>query len=350
MAYPVSGGRHRKRRSQGSVCALFRTTTGSMAGHRTTRIGFFGTGVLAVASGACSLIYSTSKDQCATDDDCHARGAGFEALICSESVCVTPPGPASDAAVDALIADAADTDGPFSCALLPPPIPDPNRPLDVLMRFTDFTAGAPVTNANVRLCGVADPACGKPRELVGSGPGDAGDEAGAGWVMPTDAGHVTAKVEYGFDGFFEVLSPQYAPTYRFTAPPLRAPATTFDQLVFTTPEVRYIAELTFGQGALSPEHGLVFVFARDCFQNPVGGASFRTTALDPLLKPFVIINSTPSADEANSDGAGRGGFLNVPEGIHTFIAFYENGTKKLGSARAFVRKGSVTTVGIAPSP
>lgn len=311
-------------------------------------------GIVAVtlASAACSFIYATSDEQCATDDDCRARGAGFETLICSERACIAPPGPLADAStIDAPIVGDADTaDGPFSCALLPPPIPDPNRQLDVLMRFTDFTAGAPVTNANVRLCGVADPACGKPRELVGSGPGDAGEEAGTGWVVPTGAGHVTAKVEYGFDGFFEVLSPQYAPTYRFTAPPLRAPSTTFDQLVFTTGEVRFIAELTFGQGALSPEHGLVFVFARDCFQNPIGGASFRTTALDPLLKPFVIINSTPSADEANSDSAGRGGFLNVPEGIHTFIAFYENGTKKLGSARAFVRKGSVTTVGIAPSP
>ncbi len=307
------------------------------------------TGALAVASGACSLIYSTSKDQCATDDDCRARGAGFETLICSESACITPPGPIADVGNDAPIGDAGE-DGPFSCALWPPPIPDPSRQIDVLMRFTDFTAGAPVTNASVRLCGVADPTCGKPRDLQADGPSDAGPEAGAGWVVPTDAGQVTAKVEYGFDGFFEVLSPAYAPTYRFTAPPLRAASTTFDQLVFTTGEVRFIAELTFGQGALSPEHGLVFVFARDCFQNPVGGASFRTTALDPLLKPFVIINSTPSADETNSDGAGRGGFLNVPEGIHTFIAFFENGTKKLGSARAFVRKGAVTTVGIAPSP
>ena len=309
-------------------------------------------GAVALASAACSLIYATSDDQCATDDDCRARGAGFETSICADRVCISPSGPDVDASTEDVpsLGDADVEDGPFSCALLPPPIPDPGRQLDVLMRFTDFAAGAPVTNANVRLCGVADPACGKPRALEGGGPSDAGPEAGDGWVLPTDAGHVRAKVEYGFDGFFEVLSPQYAPTYRFTTPPLRAPSTTFDQLVFTTGEVRFIAELTFGQGALSPDHGLVFVFARDCFQNPIGGASFRTTALDPLLKPFVIINSTPSADEPNSDAAGRGGFLNVPEGIHTFIAFYENGTKKLGSARAFVRKGAVTTVGIAPSP
>ena len=308
------------------------------------------TGAVALASGACSLIYATSDEQCTTDDDCRARGPGFETLICSARACVTPPGPVTDASTDAdPIADAAD-DGPFSCALLSPPIPDPNRQLDMQIRFTDFTAGAPVTNANVRLCGVADPACGKPRALVGDGPSDAGAEAGTGWVAPNDAGQVSAKVEYGFDGFFELLSPQYAPTYRFTNPPLRNPSTNFEQLVLATAEVRFLAEVTFGKGALSPDHALVFVFARDCFQNPIGGASFRTTALDPLLKPFVVINSTPSIDEPVSDGAGRGGFLNVPEGIHTFTAFHENGTKKLGSARVFVRKGSVTTVGIAPSP
>jgi hypothetical protein len=307
-------------------------------------------GAIALASGACSLIYSTSDDQCATDDDCVARGVGFETLTCSATHVCVPANitPASDAASDG---EADAESDPFGCALLPPPTPDPSRQLDVLMRFTDFVAGAPVLNANVRLCGVADPECAKPRTIEGGGSVDAGEEGGTGWVVPSDAGHVTAKVEYGFDGFFEVLSPSYAPTYRFTTPPLRQPSTIFDQLVFTTGEVRFIAETMFGQGALEDkQHGLVFVFARDCFQNPIGGASFRTTALDPLLKQFVIVNSTPSIDETKSDGAGRGGFLNVPEGIHTFIAFYEDGTKKLGSARAFVRAGSVTTVGIAPSP
>jgi hypothetical protein len=319
-----------------------------MVRHRTT-IRCVAAGVIALASGACSLIYATNDDQCATDADCRARGAGFETMTCSSThVClganVEPVTDASDAATDA-------EEDPFGCALLQPPVPDPSRQVDMLMRFADFTAGQPVTNATVRLCGVADPACGKPREINGAGPADAGAEAGGGWVYPTDAGHVTAKVEYGFDGFFELLSPYYAPTYRFTTPPLRAPSTTFDQLVLTTGEVRFLAELLFGPGALeNTTHGLVFVFARDCVQKPIGGASFRTTALDPLLKPFVIVNSTPSVDEPKSDSAGRGGFLNVPEGIHTFTAFYEDGTKKLGSVRAFVRAGAITNVGIAPSP
>ena len=321
-----------------------------MARQRTTRIGLFATGAVALASGACSLIFATSDEQCTTDADCQRRGSAFATAICAANACVTTTAPETDASDAGTLTDGDVADGPFACALDPPPIPDPNKPVDVVMRFTDFTAGAPVTNANVRLCGVADPACGKPRTLEGDGASDAGAEAGSGWVLPNTTGEVKAKVEYGFDGFFEVLSPAYAPTYRFTSPALRAPATRFEQLVFTTNEVRFIAELTFGAGALSPEHGLVFVFARDCFQNPIGGASFRTTALDPLLKSFVIINSTPSIDETTSDGAGRGGFLNVPEGIHTFIAFHDNGTKKLGSARAFVRKGAVTTVGIAPSP
>ena len=116
-----------------------------MARERTTRIGLVATGALALASGACSFIYATSDEQCTTDADCRTRGAALATAICSANACVTTTDPGPDASDAGALTDGDVADGPFSCALVPPPIPDPNNPVDVVMRFTDFTAGAPVT-------------------------------------------------------------------------------------------------------------------------------------------------------------------------------------------------------------
>ena len=39
------------------------------------------TALVAVTSGACSVLFATTKEQCATDGDCTARGAGFDDLV-----------------------------------------------------------------------------------------------------------------------------------------------------------------------------------------------------------------------------------------------------------------------------
>lgn len=323
-----------------------------MVRYRTTTICLLATGLVALASGACSVLFSTSKDQCATDDDCRARG--FASTRCSvDNVCVASNDDGGrDGSGDA--ADAADAFvDPFACANLPAPSPDPAKQVDMAIRFTDFSTGAAPEDTLVRLCAATDPNCQNARSTVdGGAPGDAGPEGGTGWVKPRADGVVGARVEYGFEGFFEVRAPQYPPTFRSTSPALRNPSNFLDQLLLRPAEIKFLADQALGKpGAYdSVDHGLVFVLARDCNQAPVGGASFTTSAMDPKMQVFYVINSAPSIQDTKSDSLGRGGFLNVPPGIHTFTAFRDDGKKRLGSGRVLVRAGSVTTIAIDPTP
>lgn len=320
---------------------------------RTTAIYFMATGLVALASGACSVLFSTSDEQCSTDGDCQARGASFASMRCaSNSVCVASDVVGSDAAVDGGTSDGAVD--PFACANLPAPSPDPTKQLDMSMRYTDFSTGAPPTNTLVRLCAATDSNCENARTtLEGAGPGDAGPEGGSGWVMVRPDGTVSSKIEYGFEGFFEAKAPQYPPTYRSTSPALRNPKNDFEQLLLRPAEIKFLAdEALHKPGAYdSANYGLVFVFARDCNQQPIPFASFTTTASDPKLQLFYIINSSPSIEDTKSDSLGRGGYVNVPPGIHTFTGWIGEGEnkKRIGSGRVFVRAGAATTIAVSPS-
>jgi hypothetical protein len=324
-----------------------------MVRHR-TMISLVATALVALGAGACSVLFAPDTDQCAKDSDCAARGAGFESMRCSaDSVCVSSDvvradaGPDVDAAADSAV-------DPFACANLPAPSPDPSKQLDMTLRYTDFSTGAPPQNTLVRLCANTDPTCANARAtLVGDGPGDAGPEGGTGWIKTKVDGTVASKVELGFEGFFEAKAPQYPPTFRSTSPALRNPKNEFEQLLLRPAEIKFLAdEMLKKPGSYqSGTHGLVFVFARDCNQQPIAGATFTTSAVDPIMQLFYVINSAPSITDTKSDSLGRGGFLNAPPGIHTFSAFMGEGDKKkrIGSARMLVRAGANTTIAVAPS-
>jgi hypothetical protein len=325
----------------------------------------FAIGLAAVGSAACSLIFGTDELQCSTDADCAARGADFAQLRCSaDSICVRAsidPDGGVDATVKDVATDVADAApdtlvDPFSCSLLSAPNPDPSKQLDVSMRYTDFSTGQPPLNTVARLCAATDPTCQNPRPtLQGAGPGDAGDpEAGGGWVNTTDAGTVTANVELGFEGFLEAHASQYPQTIRSISPALRNPKNEFDQFLLRQSEIKILADqLTHMPNTYDPVgHGLVFVFARDCNNLPIEGASFTTDATDPKMILFYIINSSPSIVDTKTDSLGRAGFLNAPPGIFTFNGFIGEGSSKrrYGSGRVLVRAGANTTVVVMPSP
>lgn len=319
---------------------------------RTTSIAFLATGLIALTSAACSVLFSTSKEQCATDDDCKNRGAGFEGSKCSlDNVCVggSVVVPGEDASKPDAAGDAAAD--PFGCATEPLPSPDPNRKVDVGIRYTDLTNGAPATDIAVRLCAQTDSNCASPRAtLTGAGPADGGaDAGGGGFVFPKSDGTVTAKVEYGFEGFFEVRDPRFPPTFRYTSPPLKG-SITFEQILLRPSEITFLVDQAIGRPYDSVGHGIVFLFARDCFQRPLAGVSFSTTAQDPTMERVYIINTTPSKVDTQTDGLGRGGYLNVPPGIHTFSMEQVATKRRLGSVRVLVRVGAATTVSILPSP
>jgi hypothetical protein len=316
-------------------------------------IGLFAAGLVALSSGACSILFAAEGDQCATDADCQARGAAFDGMRCSpQRACVAATNVSEpDAGLD-VDQPPPDRD-PFACANLPVPSPDPSRQLDVAIRYTDFSSGTPPKDTLVRLCAAPDGLCNNPRaSIVGDGPGDAGPEAGDGWVKVPDDGRVTAKVEFGFEGFFEVKASQYPPTFRATSPPLRE-KTEFEQLLLRPSEIRFLANIALGKNDAynDVDYGLVFVFARDCNHEPLAGISFTTSATGPELERFYVINSNPSLEDIVTDTLGRGGFINVPPGIHRFDAWIGNGPdkKKLGTANTLVRAGAATTLSVLPS-
>ena len=312
--------------------------------------------LLAVGSAACSLLFAPKEDQCSTDVDCTARGAGFAATRCStDKVCIASTVAVPDGGADA-VADAADGGSdPFACAKLPAPSPDRTKQLDLSIRYTDFSTGMPPENTLVRLCANTDSKCENARgTLQGDGPGDAGPEGGIGWVKTRVDGTVSSKVELGFEGFFEVRGVQYPPSFRNVSPALRNPVNEFDSLLLRPKEIKFLADQAFGtlDKYDAVGHGLVFVFAKDCDQQPIGGVSFETTATDPTLGFFYIINSSPSITDTKSDSLGRAGWVNVPPGIHTFSAFRGEGADRtrIGSSRSLIRPGANTTVVVEPSP
>lgn len=316
--------------------------------------GFIATGSIAFACGACSVLFAPDKEQCATDGDCQAKGAAFAGMRCVANACVSGEVSGVDSGPDVVDAGADVVDPAFACASLPAPSPDPSRQLDVSMRYTDFSTGAPPVQTLVRLCAATDSNCQNARtSLVGKAPGDAGPDGGSGWVIPNDDGTVTSKVEFGFEGFFELKAQQYPPTFRSTSPALRNPKNEFDQLLLRPGEITFLANELLGKADAykSATHGLVFVFARDCNQQPLGGASFTTSAEDPELVLFYIINSSPSIKDTKTDTLGRAGFLNVPPGIHTFTGYLGEGDqkKKFGTGRVFVRAGASTTIAVSPT-
>lgn len=43
--------------------------------------------VLVVSGVGCSLVVDPTREQCATDFDCRARGVAFEEAVCVDDVC-----------------------------------------------------------------------------------------------------------------------------------------------------------------------------------------------------------------------------------------------------------------------
>lgn len=278
----------------------------------------------------------TSEPQCSSNADCKARGSKFANTICSrENTCVT--GNASSSS-------GGNTDPRFACANEAPPSPDTSRQVELEIRYTDFSTGNSPSDISVRLCANTDPTCANARRSLS---GDASD-AGTGYVKPSN-GTVTGTVEYGFEGFLEVATGTYSPTFRYTSPPLKEEHTTFDQLLLRTQEIAFFAQ-QLGSEYESSDHGLVFVLAQDCDRQPLSGVRFEADVEDEAMVPFYVNNSTPTTSVDRTDALGRAGFLNAPARIITFTAFMAEGDQRIGSASVLVRAGAATTVAVLPSP
>ncbi len=295
----------------------------------------------ALCTAACSFVLATDEPQCTSDADCRARGKGFEKTTCSKAQTCTTNKKAD--------AGGASSDPRFACAR------DPlasNNQSDVRfeINYTDYSTGQIPKDLAVRLCASTDPNCDNARSTL-EGNAVAVDGGAPGYVAP-NAGAVKATVEYGFEGFLEIVSSTYAPTYRYTSPALRAELTRFDQILLRPTEIGFFADVITGtkDSYESKSHALVFVLAQDCQRQPLSGVHFTVDSDDPLIVPFYIVNTAPTTSASSTDALGRAGFLNVPEGIFSFTAVMEETGERIGTTSIFVRAGAATTVAVLPSP
>lgn len=222
---------------------------------------------------------------------------------------------------------------PFGCGNVVAS-PDPSRPLALALRYKDVRGQVPEAVSTL-LCNRVDPRCSAPLEA-------STDKA---------AGVVTAKVDYGFDGYFDVSSAPFVPTHRVTSQPLQS-SVTFEQTLWRAAELADWADAAVGGRNVfdSAAHGVVFLSVRDCNQRPLSGIAVTTTALDPLMRAVVLAPSGQGTPGAVTGEAGALAIVNVPPGLHTFTAEFAVTKKRLGSTRVLVRAGAVTSVDLLPSP
>ncbi|HMA92750.1 MAG TPA: hypothetical protein VKP30_08695 [Polyangiaceae bacterium] len=291
--------------------------------------------VTAASSLACSMVLKTNENQCATDDDCKARGALMANAVCREQVCVD-----REKADGGEKPDAGGV-GAWSC-LGKVVWEAPAQPqVVVTMNFVDLVAKLPVANLSVRPCAKMDVVCANPL-----GPAVTTDQNGL----------ATLTLPASFDGYAEVVSSTVAdagstsivPTLVFFNPPPNKDLHYGTVPTFTPPA---LAALAAGHGnTVDPSLGFLFSGAMDCSGKPAAGVSWDPDRILEATRRFYYVDGLPSEAAVSTDATGYGGFINMPTGtIRLFVKIQATGLA-VGETSVFVRAGHLSTGFLVPTP
>lgn len=188
-----------------------------------------------------------------------------------------------------------------------------------------FKAG----EATIRLCNRSDIACSEPR----------------GTYEPDDDGYVRVNVEYGFSGYFELVSEGLQSSLIVVNPVVadyQGPA----MQVLSPVVAQYLASTLLGSGyKIDPTLANTILAVEDCFGQRFGGISYAASIIDPQnrTRVFYILNPgapTPGGTETNE--LGQGGFLNLPPGVGTITGTYNVQQKKVVRIDIPLRAGFFT--------
>ncbi len=274
-------------------------------------------GAALVASGttfACSLLVPADELQCATADDCHARGPTFAKATCVANLCQLP----HDAgAVDAGAGDAGPND-PWGCLDQPSlgsdPSPNVNMPIILYDEFGQYTFGGsrdggsdltlaqytPQSGVTVAACSELDVACLSPI----SGP-----------TTSNDAGIAVMMVPGSFNGFFGLERARGRAVDVLRGPDLPGDSTNG----YPTAE---ISQTSFSELQMSlniPANadtdagpGIVSVTQFDCNDRHAAGVAVGSS---PAPAPTIYLdNGLPSTSAKVTSADGAGVLVNVPPG------------------------------------
>jgi len=281
-------------------------------------------------TAACSLVLPSDELQCASNDDCGARGPAFAGSVCINSVCQTEP--------------------KWGCLanVKPPPERDPSIKVTYSIPLMDFLSYAPLAGIEARGCAQAQVDCTSP--LFGP------------TVSGTD-GTVSLQMDYGFDGYVELKDPNatgvgggggsggagalsgYATALLAMNPPPSGDA--------VSPPVPMLPLGIIGQLLeQAPEHipgqGHVLVQVRDCQDNSAAGISFTATGAEKATV-FYIRGQGSTTDVKDTDASGIGGLLYVNTGTVVVTGKRSDTGQTIGEVSLSVRPDTASYAVLVPS-
>jgi hypothetical protein len=283
-----------------------------------------GVGVTGVT--ACWPFLQTDDTQCATTDDCRARGASFADTTCVASVCVA-------GAVDG----GSSTNPATACFghMGAPPTP-PAGNVSITMSFYDeVSPTTQLSGITVTPCGKLDVTCAAP---VASA------------ATSDDSGNATLQIPAGFDGYLEMNGPTTVPSLWYFSP---APVADASFTVGLLKPTNFAAIAQTVGASIDPDAGHAFNFALDCtdtFGKFLAGMSFSSNQTTSETFPFYFIDGLPDTKATATDTSGIGGFANLPTGAVTITDAIADAGVRAGSVSVLIRAGTITYSPIAPSP
>ena len=315
---------------------------------------------------ACSLLVPLDDQQCASNQDCSARGGPFSGTACVNHICVGATN--SDSGAEAGDVDAGgdtgsvqdasiDTADPWWCLDQPPEITDPNAQISVTFKVfnalkpittagpsggDDFTvlSYTPIGGVSVKSCDALDPGC--------------GPDSGSSPVISDSSGAATMTVKGDFNGFFKFEATNYLTSSLYPGQLLP------DASGFSPPfgylDLDQTASLASAIGVDMPTDpdasvGHAFFQAYDCHDRHAAGVSFSISVdggANSIQWYTQGSGTAPIKGATATDAIGAGGIVNVPVGLVESTARIQSTGKVIGTATTFIRPGSAMFVWFRP--
>jgi hypothetical protein len=266
-----------------------------------------------LASASCSVLIDKDRVQCTMDSDCRDRGPELAGAICVDSVCHPDP-----------------VWGCLGSVVFPKPAPGM---FTVTIHVRDLVNQSPIAGVTGRLCERPDTECKAPI---------------SGDIPATPMGDLLLPVRAGFDGYVELNAPGRMPGLYFIYPPVDANREIPLVPMLETALVEQLAILNMRM--VVPERGHVLLGGYDCEHKPAEAITLSTPDADDKTAGFYVLNNLPKIGAPFTDASGRGGFINLKEGIVSITANVAADNRKIATVSLLVRQGMMTFTSIVPSP